>query len=99
MWNVFNAMGAIVFAFSFSFILVEITETMKNDKRGAKFHIKRAVNIAMACILTFYLAVSIAGYMAFGNQVCGNIISCFERPKWVIRMTNIFVLIHMLPGT
>lgn len=101
MWNVWNAMGAIVFAFSFSFILVEITETMKETpKRPARFHIKRAVNISMATILCFYLAVSIAGYMAFGNEIedCGNILTCFTRPKWVIRMTNIFVIIHMLPA-
>lgn len=98
MWSVFNAMGAIVFAYSFSFILVEITDTMRSAGRGPVFHIKRAVNVSMVIITSFYIAVAVSGYVAFGNEVCGNIISCFTTPVWLIRATNIFVLIHMLPA-
>ncbi|KDD74181.1 transmembrane amino acid transporter protein [Helicosporidium sp. ATCC 50920] len=96
MWSAFNAIGAIVFAFSFSFILVEIADTIRSDKRGIVYHAKKATDISMIIISGFYIAVSVAGYMAFGNSVCNNVISCFDHPAWVIRMTALFVLIHML---
>lgn len=34
-YDVFNAFGGIVFAFSFSFILIEISDTLKDTGRGA----------------------------------------------------------------
>lgn len=99
MFAVFNAIGAIVFAYSFSFILVEIADTMKGTGKGPVSKIKRSVNWAMVIITGFYIAVSVSGYAAFGNNVCGNIITCFTEPVGLIRATNIFVLIHMFPGT
>lgn len=104
MFAVFNAMGAIVFAYSFSFIMVEIADTVKSKDsagRGPIFHIRRAISVAMVIITAFYIAVSVSGYAAFGNDVCGNIITCFtgtNNPVGLIRATNIFVLIHMFPG-
>ena len=55
----------------------------------------------MVIITGFYIAVAVSGYAAFGNDVCGNIITCFvgsDNPVGLIRATNIFVLIHMLPA-
>lgn len=43
-------------------------------------------------------AVSVAGYMAFGNAVPGNILNAFDQPRWVIDMANIMVVIHMIPA-
>lgn len=104
MFAVFNAMGAIVFAYSFSFIMVEIADTVKSSDargRGPIYHIRKAISVSMVIITGFYVAVAVSGYAAFGNDVCGNIITCFvgsDNPVGLIRATNIFVLIHMLPA-
>jgi amino acid permease len=65
--GIFNAFGAVLFAYSFSFILIEIADTVKDEpEKGmpVKKATKKAVYVAMALITFFYLAVGIAGYMA-----------------------------------
>lgn len=59
---------------------------------------QKAVQISVALMTTFYLAVAIAGYMAFGNSVPGNILTGFSHPKWVVDWANIMVIIHMIPA-
>lgn len=41
-------------------------------------------------------AVSIAGYMAFGNAVPSNILTGFVGPVWVVVWANVMVVIHMI---
>lgn len=70
-WKDLNAVGNILFAFSFSFMLIEIQDTMRSegDGRGPVRPMKKAVNIALAIMGVFYLAVAISGYAAFGDTV------------------------------
>jgi proton-coupled amino acid transporter len=61
-WKDLNAVGNILFAFSFSFMLIEIQDTMKGDgERGPVRPMKKAVNIALAIMGSFYLAVALSG--------------------------------------
>ena len=65
-WKDLNAVGNILFAFSFSFMLIEIQDTMKGDKeRGPVRPMKKAVNIALAIMGSFYLAVALSGEEIF----------------------------------
>ena len=65
-WKDLNAVGNILFAFSFSFMLIEIQDTMKGDgERGPVRPMKRAVNVALAIMGSFYLAVALSGEEAF----------------------------------
>ena len=65
-WRDLNAVGNILFAYSFSFMLIEIQDTMKGDgDRGPVRPMKRAVKIAMVIMWSFYLAVALSG--AFEN--------------------------------
>lgn len=65
-WKDLNAVGNILFAFSFSFMLIEIQDTMKGDKeRGPVRPMKKAVNIALAIMGAFYLAVALSGELVF----------------------------------
>lgn len=41
-------------------------------------------------------AVSVAGYMAFGNDVPANILTGFLGPVWVVVWANVMVVIHMI---
>ena len=59
---------------------------------------QRAVQISVALLTSFYLAVAISGYMAFGNTVPSNILTAFDHPSWVIDCANIMVIIHMIPA-
>eukprot|EP00887_Chlorella_sp_A99_P002221 scaffold21.g2221.t1 len=68
-YDVFNAFGGIVFAFSFSFILIEISDTLKDSGRGPVWHMKRAVWVGVAIISAFYVLVSVLGYIAYGNEL------------------------------
>lgn len=61
-WKDLNAVGNILFAFSFSFMLIEIQDTMKGDgERGPVRPMKRAVNIALGIMGAFYLGVALSG--------------------------------------
>lgn len=50
-----------------SFILIEISDTLKDGGKGAVWHMKRAVSVATGIITVFYFFVSILGYMAYGQ--------------------------------
>ena len=105
-WADLNAVGNILFAFSFSFMLLEIQvgrglvgawargggcagvsarlpptthhrhpptpgqDTLKGDgtPRGPVRPMKQAVNVAMACMSVFYVAIAVAGYAVWGND-------------------------------
>lgn len=57
-WNVVNAIGAILFAYSFSFILLEIQDTIAT-RRGTKWNpvstMKISVNVAVGIMTAFYI--------------------------------------------
>ncbi|KAL6767998.1 hypothetical protein ACKKBF_B37390 [Auxenochlorella protothecoides x Auxenochlorella symbiontica] len=98
-FGILNSVGAILFAYSFSMILIEIQDTLKGAGKGGPVRVmQKAVQISVAAMTSFYMAVSVAGYMAFGNAVPGNILNAFDQPRWVIDMANIMVVIHMIPA-
>lgn len=38
----------------------------------------------------------IIGYWTFGNSVENDILISLEKPKWLIAMANMFVVIHLI---
>lgn len=54
--------------------------------------------MALISALLSFQAVSIAGYMAFGNSTPGNILQGFSSPQWVIDLANMMVILHMIPA-
>lgn len=98
-FGVFNALGGIMFAYSFSMILPEIQDTIRDGIKGGPIKAMRlTVNVCVYIMTFFYLAVAISGYMAYGNEVSGNILDSFETPRWLVDMANIAVIIHLLPA-
>jgi proton-coupled amino acid transporter len=143
--GIFNAFGTIVFAFSFSMILIEIQDTlhpgMPRNKYsmaklegldeqqkaaviakareaaadetesgdGGEAHVvlddrdrfevvqmRKAVTAALYIITAFFMTIAVLGGLAYGYNSCGNILSCFENPAWLIIAANTMVLIHVL---
>ncbi|PSC74067.1 amino acid permease 4-like [Micractinium conductrix] len=98
-FGVMNSLGAIQFAFNFSMILPEIQDTIKDGLKGGPIKaMRRTVNISVALMTGFYLAVAVSGYLAYGNDVAGNILDSFATPRWLVDMANIAVIIHLLPA-
>jgi len=105
---VLNAIGAITFAYSFSFIFIDMLDTVRRDAKGPMWHGHRAVSIGLVIITAFYLLVAITGYMAFGDAVCGELLTCFSVapdggrvatiPLWTIRWANAMVFVHVIPS-
>lgn len=98
-FGVMNSFGAILFAYSFSLILPEIQDTIRGNVKGGPIKaMRKTVNISVALMTFFYLAVAISGYMAFGNEVAGNVLDSFNTPRWLVDVANIAVIIHLLPA-
>jgi amino acid permease len=101
-WNVLNSIGAILFAYSFSQILLEIQDTIhskKGSKHGPIMPMKRAVNICVSIMTAFYISIAVFGYLSQGNDVKSYILDCYpEAPAWVIDTANAMVLVHMVPA-
>ena len=97
-----------LFSLSFAYILIEIQDTLQGDgsPRGPIRPMKRACNWAIGSSLAVYYAVACAGYSVFGDtdaNVLGrkmpdDILTGFDGPRWIILLSNVAVLVHMLPA-
>jgi uncharacterized membrane protein YcjF (UPF0283 family) len=57
---------------------------------------RKAVTAALYIITAFFMTIAVLGGLAYGYNSCGNILSCFENPAWLIIAANTMVLIHVL---
>lgn len=107
-WSRLSSVGTILFSLAFAYILVEIADTLHGDgtPRGPIRPMKRACNWAIGLSLAVYYAVAVAGYSvfgdtadnAFGRKMPDDILTGFDGPRWVLLVSNIAVLVHMLPA-
>jgi amino acid permease len=101
-WGVFNALGALAFAFSFSNIMIEIQDTIAPAKPpkniSERTAMKKAAAFSVAVTTFFYMTIGVIGYAAWGNDAPGNILTGFGfyNPYWLISMANIFVVVHLV---
>ncbi|CAK9227719.1 unnamed protein product [Sphagnum jensenii] len=96
-WNVFNALGDMAFAYSFSMILIEIQDTLRAPPAENK-SMKRATLIGILTSTGFYMSVGCAGYAAFGNASQGNLLTGFGfyNPYWLVDFANACVVVHLI---
>ncbi|KAK4284449.1 hypothetical protein QN277_001281 [Acacia crassicarpa] len=97
MWNSFQALGNIAFAYAFAVVIVEIQDTLKSIPSEKKA-MKKAVSVGISVTTMFYSACGLLGYAAFGNSAPGNILTGFGfyEPYWLVDIGNIFVLVHLV---
>lgn len=100
-WNILNSIGAILFAYSFSIILLEIQDTMSSEKgrnTGPITRMKRAVNISVAIMTGFYISIACAGFASQGYGQNPYLLSQYQcvAPNWVLYMANAMVIIHLV---
>ncbi|KAJ1391506.1 Amino acid transporter, transmembrane domain [Sesbania bispinosa] len=96
-WGTFQALGDIAFAYSYSQILIEIQDTIKNPPSEVKT-MKKATKISIGVITTFYMLCGCSGYAAFGDSSPGNVLTGFGfyNPYWLIDIANAAIVIHLV---
>lgn len=96
-WGVFQGLGDIAFAYSYSQILIEIQDTIKSPPSEAKT-MKKSAKISIGVTTTFYMLCGFMGYAAFGDTAPGNLLTGFGfyNPYWLIDIANVAIVIHLV---
>ncbi|KEH43993.1 amino acid permease 6 [Medicago truncatula] len=97
MWNTFQAIGNIAFAYAFSNVIVEIQDTLKSSP--PENQVMKKSNLTGITITTFFYALcGLVGYAAFGNKAPGNFLTGFGfyEPFWLVDIGNLFIVIHLV---
>ncbi|KAK9826733.1 hypothetical protein WJX81_002553 [Elliptochloris bilobata] len=94
-FGVFNALGTVAFAYGGHNVVLEIQATLPHPPSTVKPMMK-GVYVAYVVVLWCYFSVSIAGYWAFGYDVQDNILQTVGKPKWLIVMANLMVVVHVI---
>ncbi|KAK6153139.1 hypothetical protein DH2020_012778 [Rehmannia glutinosa] len=93
----FSALGNIAFGYAGHNVVLEIQSTMPSTpQKPSKGPMWRGVIVAYIIVALCYFPVAIIGYWAFGNTVDDNILISLDKPKWLIAMANMFVVIHLV---
>ncbi|PIA42055.1 hypothetical protein AQUCO_02100121v1 [Aquilegia coerulea] len=91
----FQALGNIAFAYTYNMLLLEIQDTLKSPPSENKT-MKKASRYAVGTTTMFYTTLGCMGYLAFGNNAPGNILTGFFEPFWLVDTANISVIIHLI---
>lgn len=96
-FNFFNALGDIAFAYAGHNVVLEIQATLPSTpEKPSKVPMWRGVIFAYIVVALCYFPVAFFGYYIFGNAVEDNILMSLEKPRWLIAAANMFVLIHVI---
>lgn len=96
-WQTFQALGDIAFAYSYSMILIEIQDTLKSPPAENKT-MKKATMMGVGVTTAFYTLSGVFGYAAFGNKAPGNLLTGFGfyNPFWLVDIANVCVVVHLV---
>ncbi|XP_047956550.1 amino acid permease 6-like [Salvia hispanica] len=96
-WNSFQAIGDIAFAYAYSTVLIEIQDTLKSPP-PENVVMKKASLIGVATTTLFYVLCGCLGYAAFGNNAPGNFLTGFGfyEPFWLIDFANVCIAVHLI---
>jgi amino acid permease len=76
---------------------MEIQATIPStSEKPSKRPMIKGVIVAYIIVALCYFPVALIGYWVFGNSVDDNILMSLQKPKWLIAMANIFVVIHVI---
>jgi len=97
MFDSFSALGDIAFAFAGHSVALEIQATIPSTPgKPSKKPMWKGVVVAYLVVAVCYLPVSFVGYWVFGNKVEDNILLSLEKPRWLVAVANLFVVIHVI---
>jgi hypothetical protein len=77
--------------------VLEIQATIPSTpEKPSKIPMWRGVVVAYIVVALCYFPVALIGYWIFGNEVDPDILISLNKPKWLIAMANMFVVIHVI---
>lgn len=96
-FDVFNGLGTIAFAFAGHSVVLEIQATLPSTPEiPSKKPMWRGVVAAYLIVIICYLLVAVSGYWAFGAHVDDDVLISLENPSWLIALANLMVFFHVL---
>ncbi|KAL2559919.1 Lysine histidine transporter 1 [Forsythia ovata] len=96
-FNFFNALGDVAFAYAGHNVVLEIQATIPSTpEKPSKGPMWKGVIFAYIIVAICYLPVAFVGYYIFGNSVDDNILLSLEKPNWLVAMANMFVVVHVI---
>ncbi|CAO2200084.1 unnamed protein product [Urochloa humidicola] len=96
-FDFFGALGDVAFAYAGHNVVLEIQATIPSTPDNpSKKPMWKGVVVAYIMVAICYFPVSFIGYWAFGNQVDDNILITLNKPKWLIALANMMVVIHVI---
>ncbi|KAL3737315.1 hypothetical protein ACJRO7_026134 [Eucalyptus globulus] len=95
-WNCFQALGAIAFAYSYFTNLIEIQDTIGSPPQEART-MKKAMLVSAAVITLLYMLCGCMGYAAFGDSAPENLLAGFGffNAYWLVEIANLAIVIHL----
>ncbi|XP_065019508.1 lysine histidine transporter 1-like [Musa acuminata AAA Group] len=96
-FNFLSALGNVAFAYAGHNVVLEIQATIPSTpEKPSKKSMWRGVIIAYIVVALCYFPVALVGYWAFGNDVKDDILLTLEKPRWLIAMANMMVVVHLM---
>ncbi len=100
-FEVFNALGTVAFAYAGHNVVLEIQATIPSTpERPSKIPMWRGVILAYIVVAACYFPVSLVGYWAYGNNNLlvsdGNILVFEGFPVWLVATANLMVVVHVM---
>ncbi|KAL6973469.1 Lysine histidine transporter 1 [Sarracenia purpurea var. burkii] len=96
-FNFFSALGVVAFFYAGNSVALEIQATIPSTpEKPSKGPMWKGVVVAYIVVAFCYFPVAVIGFWVFGNQVEHNILFTLEKPIWLIAMTNMFVVVHII---
>lgn len=92
-----SALGDVAFAYAGHNVVLEIQATIPSTpEKPSKKPMWKGVLVAYIVVAICYFPVALIGYWAFGNSVEDNILVSLEKPRWLIAMANMMVVVHVI---
>jgi amino acid permease len=92
-----GGLGDVAFSYSGHNVVLEIQATIPSTPdKPSKKPMWKGVVVAYIVIAACYFPVAMIGYWAFGNGVDDNILVTLNKPKWLIAMANMTVVVHLI---
>ncbi|KAM0861440.1 hypothetical protein ACQ4PT_045887 [Festuca glaucescens] len=93
----FEALGDVAFAYAGHNVVLEIQATIPSTpEMPSKKPMWKGVVVAYVIIALHYFPVALVGYWAFGSSVDDNILITLKKPKWLIAIANMMVVLHVV---
>ncbi|XP_066352013.1 lysine histidine transporter 1-like [Miscanthus floridulus] len=93
----FGALGDVAFAYAGHNVVLEIQATIPSTPdKPSKKPMWKGVVVAYIIVAVCYFPAALVGYWAFGNGVDENILVTLRKPKWLIALANMMVVVHLI---